>query len=111
MKTTTARADAENRRDTGMALAVDKADRDQDGWSEDALFALERYLLAHPDGKFLAEDVRAWSEHMGFVEAPENARAWGAVFRKAANLKMIRKVGYAPSMSSNLSPKCLWRAA
>ena len=102
---------AEARRDTGMALAEDKANLDQPSWSDDALFALERYLLAHPDDKFLAEEVRTWSENLGFVDPPENARAWGAVFRRAAGMRMIRKVGYAPAASSNCSPKCLWRAA
>jgi hypothetical protein len=107
----TASADAEKRRDTGMALAVDKADRDQPMWSDTALLALEKYCLVHPDRKFLGEDVREWAEGMGIVSAPDNGRAWGAVIRKAASLKIIRKVGYAPSRSSNLSPKCLWRAA
>lgn len=98
-------------RDTGMAMAVGKADRDQEGWSEDALYALEQYLTAHPDVKFLSEHVREWGERMGFVDAPLNARAWGAVFRRAASLGIIHKIGYAPALSSNLSPKCLWKAA
>lgn len=107
----TPRQTAEARRDTGMALAEDKANRDAPFWSDRALLALEKYCLAHPGQKFLGEDVREWAERKRMVAAPENGRAWGAVFRKAAGMKIIRKVGYAPAKSSNLSPKCLWRAA
>lgn len=109
--TFTSHDDAALKRDTGMALAEDKANREKQDWSGDALFALEKYCVAHPDDKFLAEDVRAWGEALEFVSAPANSRAWGAVFRRAASIGIIRKVGYGPAASSNLSPKCLWKAA
>lgn len=105
------RQTAEAKRDIGMAMAEDKANRDAPFWSDRALLALEKYCLAHPDQKFLGEDVREWAEGKRLVSIPDNERAWGAVFQKAARLKIIRKVGYAPARSSNLSPKCLWRAA
>jgi hypothetical protein len=105
------RQTAEAKRDTGMALAEDKANRDAPFWSDRALLAVEKYCLAHPGQKFLGEDVREWAEAKRMVSVPENEKAWGSVFRRAANLKIIRKIGYAPARSSNLSPKCLWRAA
>jgi len=105
------RAGAYAKRDTGMAIAVAKADRDRHGWSDQALSALEKFCRAHESGmKFLAEEVRAWGEELGLVDPPENAKSWGAVFQRAARLNIIRRVGYAPSASSNMSPKCLWRA-
>jgi len=103
-------AQAREAAETGMALAEDKANRDRWGWSDDAMHGIEMYCLAHADDQFLAEQVRAWAEGMGLVDAPDNGRAWGAVFKKAARLGVIRRVGYAPSKSSNLAPKCLWSA-
>ena len=103
-------SEARERADIGMALAEEKANNDKWGWSDDALHGLEMYCLAHSDDQFLAEQVRAWVEEMGVVDAPENERAWGAVFKRAARLGVIHRVGYAPSKSSNLAPKCLWTA-
>lgn len=97
-------------RDTGMALALDKADRDQEGWSTDAMVAVRTYVALHRGQSFLAEQLRAWAESTGIVAAAENERAWGAVMRRAAKEGLIQKIGYAPSASSNLSPKTLWFA-
>lgn len=102
---------AESRRDVGIETAEEKANRDKVGWSEDAMHGLELYCLAHDDKEFLAEEVRDWTAEMSLVGEPENGRAWGGVFQRAARQGMIVRVGYAPSKSSNLSPKCLWRAA
>jgi len=105
-------AQAREAADTGMALAEDRANRQKWGWSDDALHGIEMYCLAHSDDQFLAEDVRAWCEtEMAIVGAPESGKAWGAVFKRAARLGIIHHVGYAPSKSSNLSPKTLWTAA
>lgn len=101
---------AETRRDVGMHRAVSRADRDQPQWSDDAMHALEMYCKAHPEAQFLGEQVRAWGEQLELVDPPADGRAWGAVFRKAASLGVIRRVGYAPALSSNLSAKCLWLA-
>ena len=103
-------SEARERAETGMALAEEKANNDKWGWSDDALHGIETYCTAHSDDQFLAEDVRAWCEEMGIVDTPENGKAWGAVFRRAARLGVIRNVGYAPSKSSNMSPKVLWTA-
>lgn len=103
--------EAQEKAEAGMALATDKAERDLPGWSDNALSAIEKYLIINFDQQFLAEDVRGWAETMGLVDPPENARAWGSVFRRALSMGMIRRVGYAPARSSNNSPKCLWEAA
>ena len=102
---------AEARRDSGMALSEENANRHKQRWSEDAEAALLRYCLAHRGQDFLTEQVREWSEFLDLVDAPFNAKAWGGVMRRSAANGVIRKVGYAPSRSSNLSPKVLWRSA
>lgn len=106
MKTSEAAA----RRDEGMTLAVDKANRDAPGWSDEAFLAVKRFCASMYSGKlFLTEDVRAWAERGGYVSRPDNERAWGAVMRRAAANGLIKKVGYAPARSSNLSPKVQWQ--
>jgi hypothetical protein len=45
------------------------------------------------------------------VSEPPTSKAWGSIFKEAAKAGTVRKVGYAPSKSSNLSPKTLWKAA
>jgi hypothetical protein len=95
------------KRDIGIHRAVEKADRDDSGWSWRAYYALLKYVAAHK-GQFLTEEVRDWSESQGHVIAPENGRAWGAVMQRAARRGIIRKAGYALAKSSNLSPKVLW---
>jgi hypothetical protein len=101
--------EAEARRDVGMARAVDHADRDVPGWSFDAQAALGRYCKAHGHGhQFLAEELRLYAETLAIVPTPPSQKAWGAVMQRAAREGLIRKVGYAPSASSNMSPKTLW---
>lgn len=104
------RKDAADRRDVGIARAEDRANRDHIQWSEEAEAAVRLYCVQHPRKQFLTEDVRAWAESMGLVSQPENGRAWGAVIQRCARLGLIRRVGYAPAKSSNLSPKPLWEA-
>jgi hypothetical protein len=102
---------AETRRDIGIDTSEGKANLDKAGWSDEAMHGLELYCQAHEAHEFLAEDVRAWTEEMGVVAAPENGRAWGGVIRRAARQGLIIRVGYGRAKSSNCAPKCLWVAA
>ena len=75
-------------------------------WIAGATEFLRRYAeVATQD--FLAEQVVAACP----LPVPHDGRAWGPVFMRARRAGWIQKVGYAPSASSNLSPKCLWRSA
>lgn len=88
-----------------MTRAVDHADRVELGWSERALGALQLYCLKHEE--FTAEDARA-ALHEGGLSYPPDGRAWGAVFKKAASLGWICKVGYAPRRCGNMTPTIIW---
>lgn len=105
------RQEAEASRDTGMALAEDKANRDTTGWSERARASVVMFCLNNHGRRFLMEEVRAWAESEKLIDPPDNAKAWGGVTRRCANEGIIRQAGYMPAKSSNLSPKCAWEAA
>lgn len=102
--------DAARRRDDAIEQVVNHADELDPCWSDRAYSALELYCkkVAEP---FIIEDVRAWAEGLWLISPPHDSRAWGAVIRRAAANGTVRKVGYAPAKSSNLSPKVQWQAA
>lgn len=98
------------RRDAGIEQAEDHANAVENNWSITAYSHLEAFCRARRGEKFMVEDLRAFAEARGFT-SPTTEKAWGAVIRRAAGNGLIRKVGYAPAKSSNLSPKCQWEAA
>ena len=97
---------ARARRDDGIERAGDHAG---ERWKRLARGFLLEFLSSHRE-RFLAENVREFAEIRG-LEAPPDGRAWGAVIQSAARERLIRKVGYAPARSSNLSPKVQWEGA
>lgn len=97
---------ARKRRDDGMELVEDNANQTAPGWSAAAYAAIAEFCRERPY-PFLLEDVRQWSASRG-IAAPHDRRAWGAVIRRAAKHGLVRKVGYAPAASSNMSPKVQW---
>lgn len=94
---------ARARRDDGIERAIEHAGK---RWARLARGFLLEYLSANRV-QFLAETVREFAEGRG-MDLPPDGRAWGSVIRSAAREKLIRKVGYAPAKSSNMSPKVLW---
>lgn len=95
--------DAIARRDDGIGRSGDHAG---DRWKRAARGYLLEFLVGRR-APFLAEDVRQFAESHR-LESPPDGRAWGAVIQSAARERLIRKVGYAPARSSNMSPKVLW---
>jgi hypothetical protein len=93
-------------RDLGAQRAVDHANRVESEWSGQALGLLVAFAKSC-DRPFLIEEARRYAEANGLLPPPD-ARSWGAVTRRAAAKKRIRKVGYGPAASSNTSPKTLW---
>lgn len=98
---------ARERRDTGIERVIDKADEVSPGWSDAAYTALCQYLKQQPH-PFVIEQAREWAEEWG-LEHPHDGRAWGAIAQRAHKAGLIQKHGYAPTHSSNLSPKVAWR--
>ena len=60
-------------------------------------------------GRFTSEDVREAAERGG-VPLPPDPRAWGGVFRRAANAGKIRRVGFGESQNpqAHCRPVAQW---
>jgi hypothetical protein len=88
--------------------AADRADRDSDGWTEQAevLFARFAKEAAKP---FLTEEARRFAESCGLPKPPDG-RAWGHVAKKCQRTGVIVPAGFRAAKSSNGSPKILWAA-
>lgn len=93
-------------RDVGIERAVAHADAVESQWSGMALGMLVAFVN-EAAGPFLIEEARAWAEAHE-LPPPPDARSWGAVTRRAAAKRLIRKVGFRAAASSNCSPKVLW---
>lgn len=93
---------ARDRGAIGAERAAAHAERIESGWREVALLAIKAY--AERTETFQAEDVRLT------VPPEADPRAVGALFLEAKRRCWIRPDGYAPSASSNSSPKVRWRS-
>jgi len=93
------------KRDDGIARSGEHAGED---WRSMAIESV-RVFVGVMDGRpFLAEDAREHAERNG-LSVPPDGRAWGIVFQTAKRRGIIKAIGYAPSRSSNLSPKVQWK--
>lgn len=101
--------EAADRRDSGIASATQHANNEIPSWSIQADNAMMAAIHMHGKQPFLAEELIEVAVQGG-APSPPDGRAWGGVFRRLAIRGIIRKVGYAPAKSSNLSPKVLWEA-
>lgn len=99
------------RRDRGIALSEEKANRNSPGWSDRARACVIMFCTQSKGKRFLLEDVRGWAESIGLIEPPENEKSWGGVVRRCAKEGIIKQDGYLPAKSSNMSPKTAWRSA
>lgn len=80
-----------------MQTAADNADQRAPGWSDLALQFLRDCVLARgslppAEMAFTAEDVRRAARRCYFPDPPD-ARAWGAVFRRAQRDGLIKPAG------------------
>ena len=103
------RATATERRDDGIAKAIDHADRVSHAWSVLA-YQYVQWWLRHckPDATFLSENIIGFATEWGAPEPPDS-RAWGAIIQRAARAGLIVKAGYREDKFC--SPKTLWRRA
>lgn len=87
--------------------AAQHSDRMEPDWTVRATQMLVAY--AHETRRpFLVEEARRWALEHGLPEAIE-PRAWGAVTQRARRDGVIEVAGYRSAVSSNGSPKVLWR--
>lgn len=92
----------------GARLAENHAEASHLGWKSLA----DGYLLefiAHHRGEFMVEDVREFAYKMG-LQRPTSERSWAGVIMRAANLGLVRKVGYRAVTNplAHATPATLW---
>ncbi len=90
--------------DAGMARAADHAERVVPAWSSTAYSFL--LCFATMRAQFTSEDCSEWAAGMG-LEQP-SPRAWGSIYRRAAQAGIIVKAGYGVSKRRHLSPCPVW---
>jgi hypothetical protein len=94
----------------GMERAEAHAEAENPGWRTSADTMLALYMKLEGAGAtFTAVEAREWCQTQGMPKSPD-ARAWGAVIRRAAANKRIVSRGFVPSPSSsaNNGPRNLW---
>jgi hypothetical protein len=96
---------ARARRDDGIARS---AEHSGDDWQDAAFQCVAAYAKTHAE--FLTEDARLEAYQSQGLEIPADDRCWGQVMRRACRLGIVKKDGYKPAKSSNLSPKPLWKS-
>ena len=99
--------EARRKADTGMTMAAEHADDVTPRWTDVAEQFLTVYAVRN--WLFMGEEVVEAAREWGLVEPPD-ARAWGAVFKRAARAGVIVKDGYGKARTSNLSMKPVWRS-
>jgi hypothetical protein len=78
-------------RDAGIEQVLRRSDaRHKLGWSDYAVAGIRLFSRNHSE--FTTEEFRAWWDCQGGAD-PHHVNAWGAVFRKAACLGVIRGTG------------------
>lgn len=97
--------------ETGALLAASHADRETEGWVDQATVLFKLYAKMHPDG-FMTEDVRVWADKFGFPHAPDQ-RAWGGIAHRLVRQGYIQSAGYGRQRSANChrAPKTIWKLA
>lgn len=92
----------------GIRSSADHAEEIESGWGESAYRLLCEFAVKH-QGTFTSLDFRCFLHSRAFpVPVP---KALGAVFKNAARAKVIKRVGFVPSVERHGSPVPLWEAA
>jgi hypothetical protein len=105
MSTTIQLQQARERGYEGAARAATHAGTD---WQQAAFYALCAFA-ADTLVPFTVEQVR--EKYAAELGEPPDGRAWGQIATRARRCGAIVACGYAPTKSSNGSPKVLWRWA
>jgi len=97
------------KRDEGIAQALQHAESLNADWGATAYGMLEEFCRARSGCIFTSEDIRRWCELRGF-DSPV-PKAWGAVVKKAARLKLIVRTGTTIAKQRHGSPCPQWEVA
>lgn len=93
-----------------IVRAIESADNKSENWSIDAYNFLLKY--AKDNHFFFAKDVRIASRDI--IEEPPSQRAWGYIFRKAKEEKILKSSGVSyveyESKVSNNTYAMRWRS-
>ena len=99
---------AEELAERGANRAAAHADRVSEGWSKSAMAFLRLYA-ACTRNTFTTETVRRLALYADVLPPPD-ARAWGAVVKRAHREGIIEPCGYAKAgKSGHAGPRTLWR--
>ena len=99
-------------RDAGMHTAITNAEQQIMDWPDEAMRALQMYLLDHPGQEFKAENVRIYAYEVLAVPYPPSEKAWGGIMLRASREGLIEKIGVGPvkTASSHMANAGDWRA-
>lgn len=98
----------EQRRDASIEQGMTTAQKEMANWRRLAMTALRDFLAQRGEHPFLTEAFRMFARGHG-VPDPPDARTWGGVMTAAKKEKLIESVGFDRALTSNLSPKVLWK--
>jgi hypothetical protein len=90
----------------GIKKAVDHANVEVKGWSDQAYNYLLEYSKKHKE--FMVEDLREAS--IGTVPKPPNTRAWGGVIVRASKAGVVKRKGFqnVKNAKAHCTPATLW---
>ena len=93
----------------GIQLSVFGADNKSPDWSDRAFEQLLYFIRTFPGKPFQSSNVRDFAYKNGLPRLDEQ-RSWGGVFTRAANKKIIKRIGYTNSIDpkSHSCPTSLW---
>jgi len=93
----------------GIKQAVDNANNQHAGWSDQAYSFLLDFIDYYWLDTFMAEEVRTHAK--GLVPDPPSKRAWGAIIRKAVKEGLIKRDSYqsVKNPKAHSTPATLWR--
>lgn len=91
----------------GIKRAVDHANVQVSGWSDQAYNYLLDYARSHEE--FMIEEVRESSK--GIIPVPPNTRAWGGVAVRASKSGVIERKGFrtVKNAKAHCTPATLWK--
>jgi hypothetical protein len=99
-------------RDAGMRQAVDHADRENNGWSDEAYGLLQNWIINQGKGStFKLEDFRLYCEKRALIDSPPDDRAYGHIVTRAAKAGLIKNAGFIKSENpvAHRGPRTLWK--